>query len=918
MERAERLIVQLLPNVDVDKAIGPMPELPSESKKEGDEASAEDGHATNQASSSSYTRDMSKRSSMHSHPHQEASDISRSSAGWDACGQHDDQGSEADEEEDAAFIRIQMENVNLMGESETMLASFKNRQGSKVYDLRDFEQDPLDQVNDRDSQAPLLYYGHASGVHLFPALHRLARNDDDGGSLPAPSPATSSAAGPSYEDAGLPNEPELDWSAIQFRWPTEAMQAKLLDIYFRRANPHFPVLNEVVFRKRLQQADWKTDDREACILSLGVFSLATRFVTEDEERLYAPILAMADRWSTLQYVLLLRNVIPIGSSLDYIQSVLLLLVYHHSTPQPRTTITWLFLGGVIRLLVDMGAHRKFTAAYSNFDLVTEETYRRCFWVAYVLDKTDSADMGRPIALQDEDIDLDDMLLVDDEYLVQANEQRTPAVQPDDRPSRYHGFHQMVQLSRIIGRTLRTIYAISKSKAARGFVGKKWDAYIVAEIDKSLNKWLEHVPPHLSYSPMESNQEWLIQSSRLFLMYYHVQALVHRPFVQRYKFDSPQTFHSLAIVSNASRSAIHVAHNLVNRGLTSLIGFEAHLRILIFGCYLLLISYSAKQKDFSVSSAMVEDTRKATEALHAMQGTWRMSAKMAVHLDKLLARLYPPYSPSSSSGKHEVNAQKRAFDVQSNAPSAPPNVPGQVPAQREIRGLRQSSGNSNVMLREANASSRLPISTSELEGRFKDSPPSAFDQVAALSGWSQGGLGPFVGADAAAMFGQQGNAALNMNGTFPSDASLFASTMGMAGMNSNFNMYNANGTTGTQDFVSNAVPVSFSMSGNVANVTAPISGVDPLRNDTFLSAALPTPSLDVSASAPQSSYINSTAANLASPRNVANTSMQADASWPSFLNAQNPTSSNDPLDALSSLNGFWSDSDWMRALQNTQA
>ena len=194
---------------------------------------------------------------------------------------------------------------------------------------------------------------------------------------------------------------------------------------------------------------------------------------------------------------------------------------------PKTTIAraWVSLSLVVRMLEDSGAHRKFTAKRLGYSLLTEETYKRIWWVTYVLDRQLSSELGRPMAIQDEDFDLDEILLVNDYHLVQASEAGRQPIQPPGELCVYEGFLQSTRLSQVVGRTLRTIYAISKSKISRGFVGRKWDALVVAEIDKSLNKWLDSVPEYLRYNPSETNSDILMQSSKIYVQYYHTQTPV---------------------------------------------------------------------------------------------------------------------------------------------------------------------------------------------------------------------------------------------------------------------------------------------------------------------------------------------------------------------------------------------------------
>jgi hypothetical protein len=118
------------------------------------------------------------------------------------------------------------------------------------------------------------------------------------------------------------------------------------------------------------------------------------------------------------------------------------------------------------------------------------------------------------------------------------------------------------------------YSINKSKILLGFVGQQWEQHIVAELDSALNKWIDSVPDHRTYStnfgqvltnfrrivrwdPNRENQLFFDQSVSLYSSYYQLQILIHRPFIPSPRKPSPLSFPSLAICTNAARSCSHV-------------------------------------------------------------------------------------------------------------------------------------------------------------------------------------------------------------------------------------------------------------------------------------------------------------------------------------------------------------------------
>ena len=86
-----------------------------------------------------------------------------------------------------------------------------------------------------------------------------------------------------------------------------------------------------------------------------------------------------------------------------------------------------------------------------------------------------------ISCRDEDFDVEHPIEIDDIYL---NNPSSSIAQPAGKPSLISGFNCQLRLSQIIGRCLRTVYAIGKAKVTRGFVGEHWDQFIVAEVSSA--------------------------------------------------------------------------------------------------------------------------------------------------------------------------------------------------------------------------------------------------------------------------------------------------------------------------------------------------------------------------------------------------------------------------------------------------
>lgn len=97
-------------------------------------------------------------------------------------------------------------------------------------------------------------------------------------------------------------------------------------------------------------------------------------------------------------------------------------------------------------------------------------------------------------------------------------------------------------------------------------GKSWEQRLVADLDSSLNAWVDSVPDHcmcllvpvrllidsvlVRWNPRCDNGTFLYQSTALYSVYYMLQILIHRPFLRT---DSPLSMAFLVICTNAARS-----------------------------------------------------------------------------------------------------------------------------------------------------------------------------------------------------------------------------------------------------------------------------------------------------------------------------------------------------------------------------
>ncbi|KAH9481126.1 putative transcriptional regulatory protein [Psilocybe cubensis] len=307
---------------------------------------------------------------------------------------------------------------------------------------------------------------------------------------------------------------------------------------------------------------------------------------------------------------------------------------------------WTIVGIGIRLAQDVGAHRRKIPGHSM--TTQDELWTRAFWVLVCMDRMVSSSLGRPCAIQDEDFDLDLPIDCDDEYW--ENEDPLQRFkQPPGKPSLVSAFIMYLKLHQILAFSLRTIYSINKSKILLGFVGQQWEQHIVAELDSALNKWVDSVPDHLRWDPNREDERFFNQSVTLYAAYYHIQILIHRPFIPSPSKPSPLSFPSLAICTNAARSCSHVV--FIQKKRNPLTIPQIQMSVFTSGVVLLLSIWGGKRSGLSTDpNKEMEDVHKCMEVLRNSEDRWHSAGRLWDILYELASvgdLPLPQHSPSSN-------------------------------------------------------------------------------------------------------------------------------------------------------------------------------------------------------------------------------------------------------------------------------
>ncbi|KAI0289724.1 hypothetical protein BC826DRAFT_591621 [Russula brevipes] len=361
----------------------------------------------------------------------------------------------------------------------------------------------------------------------------------------------------------------------RYTFPEPDLMDQLVDLYFSRFNLYLPLIHRPTFERHLHDNLHLRDQTFGSVL-LCLCACASRYSDDPRVLLEDSTTTWhSSGWKWFGQVQILRRSLMGPPTLYDVQMYALASLFLQGCSAPQSS--WTLIGIGIRLVQDVGKHRK--RAYGTIaqteagamaphilgsrnsgpadERVTRSAVcnpggrvRGCLF-GYLVGNS------RRVCIS---FDVDLPTEVDDEYWENEQEPESAFKQPTGKPSLLSYFVALIKLFHILAIALRTIYSINKSKIFLGFVGPHWEQHIVAELDSALNEWVDKVPGHLKWDTTGQNfrdLRWFLQSASLYSHYYHLQILVHRPFIPSPRKPSPLSFPSLAICTNAARSCAHV-------------------------------------------------------------------------------------------------------------------------------------------------------------------------------------------------------------------------------------------------------------------------------------------------------------------------------------------------------------------------
>ncbi|KAF9346225.1 Transcriptional activator of fatty acid utilization, partial [Mortierella sp. AD094] len=342
--------------------------------------------------------------------------------------------------------------------------------------------------------------------------------------------------------------------------PPRDLAEHLLECYWIYVHPHLPVVHKPTFMRQYRNPD--PEKRPPMVLLNAMFSIASRFsehpeivgLGHDPEFFGDEYFARAKRLVDLEYEL------PRQSS---IQALLLMVAYRFTSAKSGGRV-WVMLGMATRMAQDLGMHRN--SARWHLPPLETEIRKRLWWACYIMDRWVSASMGRPLAIDDNDCDVDYPSEIDQDWI--DSESPSSPLEHSEKVREESSFSlqyfvENIKLAQILGQILRRIYGATTRNH-----GPIQVRSTVAELDSMLTNWLLALPQDLRYDcqamttdPAKKICKW---TAFIHTSYYATLILLHRPYMvptSLTKLKLSESLPSLNIAVSAANSITHLLGKL---------------------------------------------------------------------------------------------------------------------------------------------------------------------------------------------------------------------------------------------------------------------------------------------------------------------------------------------------------------------
>ncbi|KAG8864936.1 hypothetical protein FRB96_003523 [Tulasnella sp. 330] len=425
------------------------------------------------------------------------------------------------------------------------------------------------------------------------------------------------------------------------RFPPADLIRILIDRCFADVMNTMPVLHRPTFMKQYEEKRHRTELDFARLL-LVVCAIGARTSSDHRVCLLSPggeIEWNSAGWMYFAQVHQLAKPLIASPKLVDLQIMALSATYLEGSSSSSSA--WLMNGFGVRLACDTGAHR--FKVYAPAHTFENQMWKRVLSCLVQKDRELSVGLGRPMCINDEDIDTELPLEVDDDWWDETTK---------TWPSKLTFF---VQQSKLMG-----ILAHSE-----------WEQEKVAELDSALNQWQDALPDHLRWDE-HMDATFYQQAATLRITFYYVQITIHRPLLQLSSASKRAlSLPSLAVCANAARSASRILEATVDMPASVLFVTTS----LLSGVVLMISIWEARRNRLAVDvSRQISCVQTCMRYLRRWENRYHLSGRLydilcttaSVGEVPLPASQHP--SPSDATNHMQTSGTKRDRDDDSSESS----------------------------------------------------------------------------------------------------------------------------------------------------------------------------------------------------------------------------------------------------------
>ncbi|OXM77362.1 hypothetical protein C364_04919 [Cryptococcus neoformans Bt63] len=469
-------------------------------------------------------------------------------------------------------------------------------------------------------------------------------------------------------------------SVDEVQYPSAEKSLEMVDAFFQEVHPCLPVLLEHEFRRdfrALMEARARGD------LSWGggfisvvfaIFALGERAIVtsrawrremakvggDDGHETVLPGEAEAgviwyERAQILHYTTL-KDV-----NIHQVQCLTLLAAFQASVN--AMPMSWLLAGQAIRVAQDLGLHR--STARLPLSFAEKQLRSRCWWAIYGLERMMSVSLGRPLGVDDLDVDVAYPLEVDDAVLekmaMEGLQALPPEFEKEPEVSTMSGFIALTKLCKIAGRVVHLLYRPSNGRSVSDPSWAVQQQNAINKLDKLLRDWLANDVPSKYKDPSETHSVSLL-SAILSNSYFTVLVTLHRNFLPSSpdypRPKPPPSSQSLAHCVDAARSVIHIASQS-----RTLVPPSHHLAMYcqyLWSSAVILLLCEIQARDQVVIEAVGSQVEACRKCLQALEPVWPGSKKLKELLNDVASRA-KEVMVSKPSGKKRKSSAYREMD-----------------------------------------------------------------------------------------------------------------------------------------------------------------------------------------------------------------------------------------------------------------